>query len=107
MNECPRGCPQIECIPCSFYGNQPLVYFFPELALSTLRGYKGYQYADGAPPWIFGGCTGGTPPIDFANPTRGYQFATNGISAAAMVDRFLLVPRHSGRKTPQGVLSRP
>ena len=24
MNECPRGCPQIECIPCSFYGNMPL-----------------------------------------------------------------------------------
>jgi uncharacterized protein (DUF608 family) len=90
MNECPRGCPQIECIPCSFYGNQPVVYFFPQLALSTLRGYKGYQYADGAPPWIFGGCTGGTPPIDFANPTKGYQWVSNGISVAAMVDRFLL-----------------
>jgi uncharacterized protein (DUF608 family) len=90
MNECPRGCPQIECIPCSFYGNQPLVYFFPKLALSTLRGYRGYQYPDGAPPWIFGGCTGGTPPIDFANPTRGYQFATNGISLATMVDRYYL-----------------
>ena len=90
MNECPRGCPQIECIPCSFYGNQPLVYFFPELALSTCRGYKGYQFADGAPPWIFGGCTGNTAPIDFASPTRGYQFATNGISLAAMVDRYFL-----------------
>jgi len=90
LNECPRGCPQIECIPCSFYGNQPLVYFFPELALSTLRGYKGYQYSDGAAVWIFGGCTGETPPIDFVNPTRGYQFATNGISLAAMVDRYFL-----------------
>jgi uncharacterized protein (DUF608 family) len=90
MNECPRGCPQIECIPCSFYGNQPLAYFFPQLALSTLRGYKGYQYPDGAAVWIFGGCTGGTPPIDFVNPTRGYQFATNGISLAAMVDRYYL-----------------
>ena len=90
MNECPRGCPQIECIPCSFYGNQPLVYFFPQLALSTLRGYKGYQYPDGAAVWVFGGCTGQTPPIDFANPTRGYQFATNGISLAAMVDRYWL-----------------
>ena len=85
MNECPRGCPQIECIPCSFYGNMPLVYFFPELALSTLRGYKGYQYPDGAPPWIFGG---GGP--EFAEPTRGYQFASNGISLASMVHRFLL-----------------
>ena len=90
LNECPRGCPQIECIPCSFYGNQPLVYFFPELALSTYRGYKGYQFADGAPPWIFGGCTGNTAPIDFASTTRGYQFATNGISLAAMLDRYFL-----------------
>jgi uncharacterized protein (DUF608 family) len=90
MNECPRGCPQIECIPCSFYGNQPIVYFFPELALSTLRGYKGYQYPDGAPPWVFGGCTGSTAPIDFANPTRGYQYATNGISLAAIADRYFL-----------------
>lgn len=90
MNECPRGCPQIECIPCSFYGSLPLTYFFPELQLSTIRGYKGYQYADGAPPWIFGGCTGKTPPVDFAQPSRGYQFASNGISLAGIVDRFLL-----------------
>ncbi|HQE81592.1 MAG TPA: GH116 family glycosyl hydrolase [Candidatus Hydrogenedentes bacterium] len=90
MNECPRGCPQIECIPCSFYGSLPLVYFFPEAELSTLRGYKGYQFEDGAPTWIFGGCTGRTPYIDFAYPTRGYQFTTNGISLAALVDRFLL-----------------
>ena len=74
MNECPRGCPQIECIPCSFYGNIPLVYFFPELALSTLRAYKAYQYPDGAAPWIFGGITGATltPPCELAMPSKGY-----------------------------------
>jgi hypothetical protein len=97
MNECPRGCPQIECIPCSFYGSLPLAYFFPELQLSTIRGYKGYQLPDGAPPWIFGGCTGQTPPIDFACPTRGYQFASNGISLAAIVDRFILCRGEAGR----------
>ena len=32
----------------------------------------------------------GQPPIDFANTTRGYQFATNGISLAAMLDRYYL-----------------
>jgi len=90
MNECPRGCPQIECIPCSFYGSLPIAYLFPELELSTLRGYKGYQYDDGAPPWIFGGCTGRTPYIDFAYPTHGYQWASNGICLAALVDRFLM-----------------
>jgi uncharacterized protein (DUF608 family) len=98
LNECPRGCPQIECIPCSFYGSLPLAYLFPELQLSTIRGYQGYQLPDGAPPWIFGGCTGGTPPIDFASPTRGYQFASNGISLAAIVDRFLLCRDTPDRK---------
>jgi uncharacterized protein (DUF608 family) len=94
MNECPRGCPQIECIPCSFYGNLPLVYFFPQLALSTLRGYKGYQYPDGAAPWIFGGVTGSTPPIDFAEPTRGYQTTLNGPCYMDMVDRYWLCYGH-------------
>jgi uncharacterized protein (DUF608 family) len=90
MNESPRECPQIECIPCSFYGNIPLVYFFPELALSTLRGYKAYQYPDGAAPWIFGGCTGHpqTEGTEMATPNRGYQTTSNGISYAAMVDRY-------------------
>jgi len=90
MNECPRSCPQIECIPCSFYGCLPLVYFFPRLALSTLRGYKAYQYSDGAPPWIFGGFTDGTPPCEMVMPTRGYQLALNGPCYVAMVDRYWL-----------------
>jgi len=50
MNEDPRSCPQIECHCCSFYGNWPLVHFFPELALSTLRGYKGYMFSEGEVP---------------------------------------------------------
>jgi uncharacterized protein (DUF608 family) len=90
MNECPRGCPQIECIPCSFYGNIPVVYFFPQLALSTLRGYKGYMYPEGAVPWIFGGATGGTPPLNMNTPTRGYQLSLNGLCYADMVDRYAL-----------------
>jgi non-lysosomal glucosylceramidase len=95
MSECPRECPQIECIPCSFYGNVPLVYFFPELALSTLRGYKAYQYPDGAPPWVFGGCTAGaaegynaTDPCDMATPSPGYQNTLNGPCYVDMFDRY-------------------
>jgi uncharacterized protein (DUF608 family) len=92
LSESPRECPQMECIPCSFYGNIPLVYFFPELALSTLRGYKAYQYADGAAPWIFGGITN-DPPLEgteMATPTRGYQTTSNGICYADMVDKYWL-----------------
>jgi uncharacterized protein (DUF608 family) len=85
MNEGPRASPQIECLPCSFYGNMPIVYFFPKLALSTLRGYKGYQFPDGTPPWTFG--TGRT---GFYPPTKGYQWVSNGICIASMVHRFIL-----------------
>lgn len=92
MNECPRGCPQIECIPCSFYGNMPIVYFFPEAAISTLRGYKQYQFPDGRPPWIFGGVTAGNPqnqnPYDMAAPDKGYQTVLNAACYVVMVDRF-------------------
>lgn len=100
MNESPRDCPQIECIPCSFYGSMPLNYFFPKLAMSTMRGYIEYMTYDGAAPWIFGGCTSRTEPSGARNenfkstapvamhlPVRGYQTTTNGISFVAMADR--------------------
>ena len=90
MIEDPRSCPQIECIPCSFYGNWPLIWFFPETALSTLRGYKGYMFPEGAVPWCFGGITCGTPAIDFAMPTRGYQMVLNGPCYVDMVSRYWL-----------------
>jgi uncharacterized protein (DUF608 family) len=94
--ECPRCCPQIECIPCSFYGSQPLVYFFPELQLSTMRGYKHYQGDDGRPAWIFG------PTAEMAAPNyTQYQASTNGISLAAVIHRFLLC-----RDTPDGEIAK-
>jgi uncharacterized protein (DUF608 family) len=57
MIEAPRCCPQIECIPCSWYGNFPIVYFFPTLARTTLDGYRQYQREDGAAPFCFGAQT--------------------------------------------------
>ena len=84
MSECPRQCPQIECIPCSFYGNIPLVYFFPELALSTLRGYKNYQFPDGAVPWAFGGMA------EFARPHRGHQVSSSDVCLVEMIDKLWL-----------------
>lgn len=90
MNESPRGCPQIECIPCGWYGNVPLVYFFPELALSTLRGYRAYQDDEGCPPWVFGGCTTGTPPCEMTRPSRGYQVTQNGANYTDMACRYWL-----------------
>jgi uncharacterized protein (DUF608 family) len=93
LNECPRGCPQLECLPCSFYGNVPLNYFFPETILSTLRGYKAYQLPNGQPPWVFGGCTAAdaanTGTYDVATPDPGgdNQEMLNGACVIAMTDR--------------------
>jgi uncharacterized protein (DUF608 family) len=101
MTESIRECPQIECIPCSFYGNVPLVLFFPELALSTLYGYKAYQFPSGTVPWIFGGITGSaaagyreTDGADMATPSPGYQITLNGACYVDMLDRYWL---RSGR----------
>ena len=92
LNECPRGCPQLECLPCSFYGNVPLLYFYPEAALSTLLGYRNYQFPDGRPPWIFGGITArdknNRDPYDMAAPDRGYQTVLNGACYIVMADRY-------------------
>ncbi len=92
MNEDPRHCPQIECVPCSFYGNYPVVYFFPQLARTTLRGYKAYQFDNGEVSWIFGGITDNppTPPLEMASPTRGYQTTLNGPAVVDMVYRLWL-----------------
>ncbi len=88
--ECPRECPNVECIPCSFYGNYPLVYFFPDAALSTLRGYKGYQDSAGAAPFMFGGCCVNAPYCDPAMASRGYQVTMNGPCYVDLVDRYLM-----------------
>jgi uncharacterized protein (DUF608 family) len=66
------------------------VLFFPQLALSTLRGYKAYQFEDGQPTWIFGGMTDNppSPPCEMATPTRGYQASLNGDCVVDMVYRY-------------------
>ena len=88
--------PAIEPIPDTFYANPPLVYFFPDLALSTLRGYKAYQFASGAAVWIWGGVVGAaiggyemTAGTEMAMPTPGYQTTTNGPCYVDMIDRYL------------------
>ncbi len=87
--------PAVEPMPDSFYANAPLAYFFPELALSTMRGYKAYQFYNGAAPWIFGGVVGyakggyrATAGTEMAMPTPGYQATTTGPCYVDMVDRY-------------------
>jgi len=88
--------PAIEPIPDTFYANAPLVFFFPDVALSSLHGYKAYQFADGAAVWIWGGVVGDaaggyevTAGTEFAMPTPGYQTTTNGPCFVDLIDRYL------------------
>ncbi len=96
LNESPRQCPQFECLPCSFYGNLPVVYFFPKLALSTLRAYKAYQFDNGQPPFMWGGYTAKVPVedgvngYDLASPNRGYQEALNGCCVVEIVHKLCM-----------------
>lgn len=83
MIECPRACPQIECIPCSWYGNMPIVYFFPALAHSTIKGYKQYQALNGAPPF----CFGGREEFFAGGNAWQNQISLNGVCYVDMVDR--------------------
>ena len=54
MVESTRTCPGQSCIPSDFYGNFPVVYFFPKLALSTLRGFAHFQLSNGEIPIYWG-----------------------------------------------------
>jgi uncharacterized protein (DUF608 family) len=84
LNESPRGCPHMACIPCDWYGNLPIVYFFPELARSTLRMFKEYQLPDGEIPFALGKI-GDLP--DMATPEYYWQVSLNGMCYIDMVDR--------------------
>ncbi len=84
LNESPRGCPHMACIPCDWYGNLPVVYFFPELALSTLRMFKEYQPENGEIPFALGKIAD-LP--DMATPEYYWQVSLNGMCYIDMVDR--------------------
>ena len=88
--------PDMEVVPDIFYANLPLVYFFPDLAVSEMRGYKAYQFPNGAAPWLWGGVSavarGGyleTAGTEMATPSPGFQTTTNGPCYVDMVDRIL------------------
>jgi uncharacterized protein (DUF608 family) len=82
--ESPRGDSDLGCIPCDWYGNLPLVFFFPELALSNIRSYERYQREDGAAPfWL--GVLGDLP--DFVTTSYEWQISLNGTCYVDMVDR--------------------
>lgn len=84
MNESPRGCPQMACLPCdTISGMLPLIYFAPECALSTLRTWKAYQLPSGDFPFSFGVYYDVTSPQGV-----GYQQVMNGANYVILIDRY-------------------
>ena len=88
MNESPRSCPQFECLACGYQGSFPVAMLFPQLALSTLRGYKAYQFPDGSVPMLWGGLCGDSEGYEITKPALAYQTTTNGPCFVGMVDRY-------------------
>jgi uncharacterized protein (DUF608 family) len=89
--------PDMEVIPDIFYANPPVIFFFPDLAVSEIRGYKAYQFLNGAAVWLWGGASGRakggyltTAGSDMVNPSPGFQTTTNGPCYVDMVDRVLM-----------------
>jgi uncharacterized protein (DUF608 family) len=83
MDESPRGCPHMCCIPCDWYGNLPIILFFPELARSTLRAFKHYQLETGEIAFALGKID--IP--DFAVPEYYWQVSLNGFCYIDIIDR--------------------
>ncbi|MGD2155573.1 MAG: GH116 family glycosyl-hydrolase [Anaerolineales bacterium] len=85
--ESPRGCPDIACIPCDWYGNLPVVFFFPDLYRTTLRAFKQFQKKDGEIPFLLG-LVGDLP--EMAVPGYHWQVALNGMCYVDLVGRLWL-----------------
>jgi uncharacterized protein (DUF608 family) len=89
--ESPRSGGQMANLPCSFYDTMSLTYLFPQLALSTLRGEKAYQFEDGAIPQLFGGFGAWAGSIELAAPTVGYTVTLNPPCYITMVDCYRML----------------
>jgi len=80
LTECPRTCSVVGCIASNFYGDLPILYFFPELEWQIVRGYAAYIRPDGAIPFLY-------PPEDFTKPSYEWQIGLNGACFADLVHR--------------------
>lgn len=73
---------QQTCLPCDWYGNLPVVYFFPELARNTLRAVAQRMREDGCVPMTVG------KGLDLiGDPQYPYQHTLNPCVFVDLVDR--------------------
>jgi uncharacterized protein (DUF608 family) len=80
LTESPRTTPHI-CNPSDWYGNLPIVFFFPDLGAALLRAYTHYQLPDGEIPLGFG------EHADLASPTYQIIHTLNSFIHVHLVDR--------------------
>ena len=98
MNECPRGCPQIRVHPVLLLWQHSGGLFLSPVGAVHAAAVTRVTSSRTARCRGFSAAAPATPPADFANTTRGYQFTTNGISLAAMLDRYYLCYRPSASR---------
>ena len=84
MVESTRTAPGQSCIPSDFYGNFPVVYFYPKLALSTLRGFANFQRPNGEIPIYWG------QNYERQNPYYQLLHVTSSCNYIDLVDRLWL-----------------
>lgn len=80
MSESPRGCDVTGCIVSNWYGDFPMLFFFPELELATLRNYRAYVRPDGAVPFLY-------PSRDLTRPSYEWLIPLNGPCYVDLVGR--------------------
>ena len=83
MIESPRGCPQMECLPCTWYGTIPILFFFPDLMEANLNGHLHYQREDGAAAFNWGWGADMSKPQDYA-----WQVSLNGFCFTDLMNRY-------------------
>ncbi|MHB9038220.1 MAG: GH116 family glycosyl hydrolase [Armatimonadota bacterium] len=81
MVESIRTWPGQACIPSDWFGNLQIVYFFPALAHSTLRGFAHYQLPSGETPIYFG------QNYERQNPVYQFLNLTSPCNYVDLVDR--------------------
>jgi uncharacterized protein (DUF608 family) len=83
-SESHTGCPITETMVCRMHGHFPLLFFFPELELTTLNAFKHFQISDGEIPFCFG------TPTSMRDPRYHCQHPLNSGQYAQMVYRHYL-----------------
>lgn len=75
-SESHTGCPITETMVCRMHGHFPILFFFPELEISTLEAFRHFQISDGEIPFAFGmGTSLRDPRYHCQHPLNSGQYA--------------------------------